>query len=109
LQQNEHVLRIKYGPGEKSPMNSHPESISVFLTDAHAKFTYPDGRTEEIKANAGTVQHMDAFTHQPENLSSSTPLSVECKALHTQMQKCAVFFRNPEHLQITGYASFVLA
>ena len=65
------VLRIKYGPGEKSSMHSHPESISVFLTDAHAKFTYPDGRTEEIKANAGTVQHMDAFTHQPENLSST--------------------------------------
>jgi hypothetical protein len=25
------VLRIKYGPGEKSVMHSHPESITVFL------------------------------------------------------------------------------
>jgi hypothetical protein len=47
------VLRIKYEPGEKSVMHSHQESIGVFLTDAHAKFTYPDGRTEDIKANAG--------------------------------------------------------
>jgi hypothetical protein len=29
------VLRIRYGAGEKSVMHSDPESISVFLTDAH--------------------------------------------------------------------------
>ena len=64
------VVRIKYGPGEKSVMHSHPESVAVFLTDAHAKFTYPDGRSEDIQANAGSVQHMDAFSHLPESLSS---------------------------------------
>ena len=69
------VVRIKYGPGEKSVMHSHPESVAVFLTDAHAKFTYPDWRTEDINANAGTVQHMDAFTHLPESLSK-TPFEV---------------------------------
>lgn len=69
------MLRIKYGPSEKSVMHSHPESIAVFLTDAHAKFTYPDGKTEDIKANAGTVQQMDAFTHLPESLSG-TPFEV---------------------------------
>ena len=63
------VVRIKYEPGEKSVMHSHPESIGVFLTDAHAKFTYPDGRTEDIDAKAGSVQHMDAFIHLPENTS----------------------------------------
>ncbi len=69
------VVRIKYGPGEKSVMHSHPESIGVFLTDAHAKFTYPDGRTEDIDAKAGSVQHMDAFTHLPES-TSKTPFEV---------------------------------
>jgi quercetin dioxygenase-like cupin family protein len=65
------VLRIKYGAGEKSVMHSHPESIAVFLTDAHGKFTYLDGRTEDINANAGTVQHMDACTHLPESLGKA--------------------------------------
>lgn len=37
------VVRIKYRPGEQSVMHGHPESISVFLTDARAKFTYPTG------------------------------------------------------------------
>jgi quercetin dioxygenase-like cupin family protein len=69
------VIRIKYGPGEKSVMHGHPESIAVFLTDAQAKFTYPDGRSEDIAANAGTVQHMDAFTHLPES-SSKTAFEV---------------------------------
>ena len=64
------VVRIKYGPREKSVMHSHPESVAVFLTDAHAKFTYPDGLTEDIQANAGSVQHMDAFSHLPESLSN---------------------------------------
>jgi quercetin dioxygenase-like cupin family protein len=63
------VVRIKYGPGEKSVMHSHPQSIAVFLTDARTKFTYPDGKTEDINASAGSVQHMDAFTHLPENKS----------------------------------------
>lgn len=68
------VVRIRYAPGEKSVMHSHPESVSVFLTDARAKFTYPDGHSEDISATAGTVMHMDAFTHNPENLDS--PLEV---------------------------------
>jgi quercetin dioxygenase-like cupin family protein len=75
------VLRIKYGPGEKSVMHSHPEAIAVFLTDTNHKFTYPDGRTEDIKANAGAVQHMDAFTHLPENLGKTAfeVIAVELK------------------------------
>jgi len=41
----------------------------VFLTDTHAKFTYPDRGSEDINANAGSVQHMDTFTHLPETTS----------------------------------------
>jgi quercetin dioxygenase-like cupin family protein len=63
------VVRIKYRPGEKSVMHGHPESVAVFLTDARAKFTYPDGKTEDISAKAGEVLHMDAFTHLPESTS----------------------------------------
>jgi quercetin dioxygenase-like cupin family protein len=66
------VVRIKYKPGEKSVMHSHPESVAVFLTDAHAKFTYPDGKNEDIKPKAGSVMHMDAFTHLPENTSKES-------------------------------------
>ncbi len=46
------VLRFTVGPHEKSPMHEHPANIVVFLTDAHVKFTYPDGKTEERHGKA---------------------------------------------------------
>jgi quercetin dioxygenase-like cupin family protein len=63
------VLRIKYGPHETSVMHGHPSTVAVFLTDGHYRFTWPDGRTEDIKTRAGHVQHFDAFEHNVENLS----------------------------------------
>jgi hypothetical protein len=76
------VLRIKYGPHEKSVMHGHPALVGVFLTDAHSRFTYPDGRTEDIQTKAGEVMAFDAFEHLPENLSDQTMelIAVELKA-----------------------------
>jgi quercetin dioxygenase-like cupin family protein len=65
------VVRITYDPREKSVMHGHPESVAVFLTDAKAKFTFPDGRTEDISAKAGEVLHMDACTHLSESTSKN--------------------------------------
>jgi quercetin dioxygenase-like cupin family protein len=67
--ENDHVrvLRITYGPGEKSVMHSHPESVGVFLTDGAGRFNLPDGKTEDIEFKAGLVNWMPALTHQPEN------------------------------------------
>ncbi len=63
------VLRINYGPGEKSVMHGHPALVGVFLTDGHFRFTYPDGKTEEIEGKAGQALFFDTFAHLPENLS----------------------------------------
>ncbi len=61
------VLRINYGPGEKSVMHYHPESVVVFLSDGDGKFTFPDGKTEDLKFNNGTVIWIPESTYQPEN------------------------------------------
>jgi quercetin dioxygenase-like cupin family protein len=61
------VLRIKYGPHEISSMHGHPASVAIFLTDAQGRFTYPDGRSEDINATAGQVLYMDAVVHDPAN------------------------------------------
>lgn len=62
------VLRIAYGPKEKSVMHSHPAGVVVFLNDLSGRFTMPDGTTEDRQVKAGTVGWSDATTHQPENL-----------------------------------------
>lgn len=61
------VLRITYGPHEKSVMHEHPANVAVFLTDGQARFTLPDGKTQDAPAKAGTAQWDGGGKHLPEN------------------------------------------
>ena len=65
------VLKIHYGPHEKSVMHSHPASVAVFLTDANGQFSYPDGKKENFAVKAGNAQYSAAETHLPENTSDT--------------------------------------
>jgi len=65
------VLRIKYGPHEKSVMHSHPNSVAIFQNDGRVKFTYPGGKTEEREMKAGQAVWTPAVKHLPENLTGS--------------------------------------
>jgi quercetin dioxygenase-like cupin family protein len=69
------VLRIKYGSHEKSVMHGHPDSVMVSLTGFRGKFTFPDGRTEEISTKAGETIFVAGEQHLPENLGD-TPLEL---------------------------------
>ena len=66
------VLRIKYGPKEKSVMHSHPANVAVFLADGQSKFTLADGKTSEATFKAGEAQWADKEKHLPENLAVRT-------------------------------------
>ena len=61
------ILKVHYGPHEKSVMHSHPASVAVFLTDANGQFSYPDGKKENFNVKAGNTQYSAAQTHLPEN------------------------------------------
>jgi beta-alanine degradation protein BauB len=63
------ILKIHYGPHEKSVMHSHPDSVVIPLSDLNAKFTMPDGKTETHAMKAGEAQFTPAGTHLPENTS----------------------------------------
>jgi len=63
------VLRIKYGPHEKSVMHSHPNAVAIFQNDGRVRFTYPGGRTEERDMKAGQAIWTPAVKHLPENLA----------------------------------------
>ena len=62
------VLRINYGPGEKSVMHEHPANVAVFLTDGQVKFTQPDGKSQEVPGKAGTTAWGAGEKHLPENV-----------------------------------------
>jgi hypothetical protein len=69
------ILRIKYGPGEKSVMHEHPASVAVLLTEHNMRMHAPDGTSEDDVGSAGEARWADAGVHQPENLSDG-PLEV---------------------------------
>jgi hypothetical protein len=62
------VLRIRYAPRERSVMHGHPTGLGVHLTDGHARFTFPNGKIEELRFRAGEVRAYPAGPHLPENL-----------------------------------------
>jgi uncharacterized RmlC-like cupin family protein len=65
------VVRVRYSGREKSVMHQHPPGIIFFLSDANFKFSYPDGKTENIKAKAGEHLYFgEVWEHLPENLSN---------------------------------------
>jgi quercetin dioxygenase-like cupin family protein len=61
------ILKVHYGPHEKSVMHSHPNTVAVFLTDAKGTFTFPDGKKQDFTVKAGDAQYSAAGTHLPEN------------------------------------------
>ncbi len=64
------VLRISYGPGEKSVMHDHPNSVAVFLTDGMTRMTTPDGKSQDVPGNAGDTTWTPAGSHLPQNVGT---------------------------------------
>lgn len=62
------ILKIHYGPHEKSVMHSHPNAVVVFLTDANVQFTLPGEKKEAHNMKAGQSQYSPAGAHLPENM-----------------------------------------
>jgi quercetin dioxygenase-like cupin family protein len=65
------ILKVHYGPHEKSVMHSHPAAAAVFLTDAKGQFNFPDGKKQEFSVKAGQAQYSPAGTHLPENMGDT--------------------------------------
>ena len=64
-------LRVRYGPGEKSPMHRHLPGCVVYLTDQTMNFTVPDGSTEKDTVEAGALGCGDGNVHAAENLEDA--------------------------------------
>jgi beta-alanine degradation protein BauB len=76
------VLKISFGLGEKSPMHSHPDAILIPLDSAKARFTMPDGKTEDVEITKEAALYTPAMTHSPANTGTTRidGILVELKA-----------------------------
>ena len=80
------VLRITYGPHEKSVMHDHPNAVAIYLTDQNVKFTSPDGKTQTLPGKAGETIWTPAGKHLPENLGDK-PMELILVELKTPATK----------------------
>lgn len=80
------VLRITYGPHEKSVMHDHPANVAVFLTDGQARFTMQDGKTVDVPVKAGSTQWDAGGQHLPEN-TGDKPFELVLVELKTKPAK----------------------
>jgi hypothetical protein len=63
------VLRVHYGPGEKSVMHEHPAGVVISLTTQTWLMQSPDGTSADALTEANVPFWTDAVVHLPENPS----------------------------------------
>src|ERR1700687_284826 len=63
------VLRVTYGPGEKSVMHYNPDSVIVSLTGDKTRMTTPDGKSREAPTKSGAAIWAPAGSRLPQNVS----------------------------------------
>ena len=76
------ILKVSYGPKEKSVLHAHPDAVAVSLTGMQGKFTSADGKSEDRSFKAGETRWSPAETHTPENAGTKPfeVILVELKA-----------------------------
>lgn len=62
------VIRWAIPVGDKTLNHSHPNNLSVVLTDYNARVTMPDGKTTDVYLEAGSATWRGAGAHMVENL-----------------------------------------
>lgn len=80
------VLRISYGPHQTSVRHSHPNSVIVYLTDAHNKFLLGNGKTIERSGKAGEAAWAPGGVHTPTNVADK-PMEAILVELKGQAKK----------------------
>ncbi|HLI86729.1 MAG TPA: hypothetical protein VKV17_22680 [Bryobacteraceae bacterium] len=65
------VIREHMAGRETMPMHRHPApgAVIVFLTARHNRLTSPDGKSQELRNQAGDLMWSEPSTHRSENLS----------------------------------------
>ena len=65
------VLKINMPAGAKSVMHVHPDAILVPLSSGKARFTTPDGKSEDHDLSQDTAAYTPATTHNPSNVGTT--------------------------------------
>lgn len=66
------VSEIKFNPGDKAPMHTHPYPHVVYILEGgQLTLTRPDGTSSVLDAKAGETMWMGAETHEAVNTGAT--------------------------------------
>jgi quercetin dioxygenase-like cupin family protein len=65
------VFEVRFKPGERIALHSHPDHVVYVLDDGKLKLSYPDGKAVEVVLKAGQTLWIPAETHAAENVGST--------------------------------------
>ena len=57
-------------------MHSHPRSVAICLNDQRLRFTFPNGKTEDVNLKRGQTVWLDGISHAVENSGTEDVSSV---------------------------------
>ncbi len=65
------VSDVKFKPGDKMAMHSHPEHLVYALTPGKIKFEYPNGTTKDVEVQTGQVLWAGEESHATDNIGGT--------------------------------------
>ena len=70
------VVDFRIKQGAKAEMHSHPQSVAIVLNDQRLKFTFPNGKSEDVDLKRGQAVWLDALSHTVENTGTEDAAGV---------------------------------
>ena len=66
------VMEIRFNPGDKIGMHSHPDHFVYIIDPGTLRLSYPDGTTKFVQGRKGEVLWSPAESHDAVNISATT-------------------------------------
>jgi quercetin dioxygenase-like cupin family protein len=75
------ILRTRLEPHVPAPMHTHPNYVTVYLTDVHTKMTMADGTVNDNRRKKSEVGYRAGLKHKTENVEDqpADEIQVELK------------------------------
>jgi quercetin dioxygenase-like cupin family protein len=65
------VFDVKFKPGQRAEMHSHPDHVVYVFDDASIRLTGADGKSQDVQIKAGQALFLPAGPHAAENIGKT--------------------------------------
>ena len=83
------VFQYDSKPGDKEPMHSHRVNMVYVVQGGKLRYTFPDGKTQDVEIKTGDYQWRPAIKHAVENTGTTEIKAVIVELKHPQAAPAA--------------------